>query len=107
MQDNVIIINGVALLGTNGWWTFDFDPTLDQDQSMSWWHHMPITTAATSASVVNLAHNDAAYDANSVYKLQTHQEVSGHSHDQSHCASTLDCGTRHRSSGPLEIQWPG
>lgn len=75
MQDNVVIINGVALLATNGWWTFDLDPSLEQEQCMAWWQSHAETTAVASASVLNLAHNDAAYVANSVYKLQTHQEV--------------------------------
>jgi hypothetical protein len=31
LQDNVVVINGVAILGTNGWWGFDFDNTIDPE----------------------------------------------------------------------------
>jgi hypothetical protein len=75
MQDNVIITNGVAFLATNGWWTFDFDPELDQDQSMAWWQQHADADSTAPNSVLNMAHHDAAYLANSVHKLQTHQEV--------------------------------
>ena len=34
MQDNVIIVNGVALIGTNGWWTYDFDDEFNLDDSI-------------------------------------------------------------------------
>ena len=75
MQDNVVIIKGVAFLGTNGWWTYDFDPVIDVDSSIqSIQDHFGITNSeATSLS--GIAYNDAAYMINSVRKLQTHKEV--------------------------------
>lgn len=75
MQDNVIIIRGVAFLGTNGWWTYDFDPSIDKESSIqSIQDHFGVTyEQATSLSTVGL--NDAAYMINSVRKLQTHKEV--------------------------------
>lgn len=75
MQDNVIIINGVALLGTNGWWTYDFDPSMDVESSMQAIqdHHGINTTSAMN--ITGVAYNDAAYMINSVHKLQTHREV--------------------------------
>ena len=75
MQDNVIIVNGVALLGTNAWWTYDFDPAIDVDSSMqSIQDHFGITQSAAT-NIVGVAYNDAAYMINSVRKLQTHKEV--------------------------------
>lgn len=75
MQDNVIIINGVAILGTNAWWTYDFDPSMSLDYSIqSIQDHFGITnTAATD--IMGIAYNDANYMINSVRKLQTHNEV--------------------------------
>ena len=29
MQENVVVINGVAFLASNGWWSFDFDLNLE------------------------------------------------------------------------------
>jgi hypothetical protein len=75
MQDNVIIINGVALLGTNAWWTYDFDDSIDLDDSIqAIQDHFGITNEAAT-NIMGVAYNDAAYMINSVRKLQTHQEV--------------------------------
>jgi predicted phosphodiesterase len=75
LQDNVVIINGVAILGTNAWWTYDFDPALDREQSVQFVQdHYKITNFA-AGSIAGVAHHDAAYLINSVRKLQTHKEV--------------------------------
>ena len=75
MQDNVIIINGVALLGTNAWWTYDFDPNMDVEFSVqAIQDHFGISNSA-AMNITGVAYNDAAYMINSVHKLQTHREV--------------------------------
>jgi hypothetical protein len=75
MQDNVIIINGVALLGTNGWWTYDFDSDFSVEESIqSIQDHFGITNSEAT-NIMGVAYNDAAYMINSVRKLQTHNEV--------------------------------
>jgi predicted phosphodiesterase len=75
MQDNVVIINGVALLATNGWWSYDFDSTLDYDQSVAWYQEKNNLLEDQATSIGGIAFNDAAYMINSVKKLQTHQDV--------------------------------
>jgi predicted phosphodiesterase len=75
MQDNVVIIKGVAFLGTNAWWTYDFDPVIDVETSIqSIQDHFGITNSEAT-SINGIAFNDAAYMINSVRKLQTHKEV--------------------------------
>ena len=75
MQDNVVIVNGVAILGTNAWWTYDFDSIADVDQSMRYiQEHFHISSSAANG-ILDIAYNDAAYMINSVRKLQTHKEV--------------------------------
>lgn len=75
MQDNVIIVNGVAILATNAWWTYDFDPTFNlEDSIQSIQDHFGITNSAAT-NIMGVAYNDAAYMINSVRKLQTHNEV--------------------------------
>jgi len=75
LQDNVVIVNGVAILGTNGWWTYDFDPDITvEDSIQSIQDHFGISY--NDANNLNgIAYNDAAYLINSVRKLQTHKEV--------------------------------
>lgn len=75
MPDNVVITNGVALLATNSWWTFDFDRSVDPEQTQLWYQDYTQARPETSNAIHNLAHYDAAYLKNSVHKLQTHQEV--------------------------------
>lgn len=74
MQDNVVIINGVAILATNGWWSYDLDPFIDRDLSMDW-HRGNASSIIDPESIVTLAYNDAAYMINSVKRLQTHRDV--------------------------------
>jgi hypothetical protein len=75
MQDNVVIVNGVAILGTNAWWTYDFDPCIDVDQSIRYVQdHFGISNSA-AASINDIAYHDAAYLINGVHKLQTHNDV--------------------------------
>ena len=75
MQDNVVINNGVALLATNGWWSYDFDPALDYDQSQMWYIDKMNTISSAADAITGLAFNDATYMLNSVRKLQTHKDV--------------------------------
>lgn len=75
MQDNVVIINGIAILATNGWWGFDFDTDLDTDQSRMWYCDKNDVPTFVADSITSLALNDTAYMVNSVRKLQTYQDV--------------------------------
>jgi hypothetical protein len=75
MHDNVVIINGVAILATNGWWSYDFDPSVDVEQSMAWYQDYLKLSSSSATAVIGVAYHDANYLINSVRKLQTHQEV--------------------------------
>ena len=79
LQDNVVVIDGVAILGTNGWWGFDLDETLDTEGSMQW---MKDRYEAKHPEIVidpqiihDASRTDAAYLVTSVQKLQTHRDV--------------------------------
>ena len=75
LQDSVVIINGVAILATNGWWTYDFDPYIDVNHSLQWYQtHMKADSSITT-TINGIAYHDASYLKKSIKKLQTHQEV--------------------------------
>ena len=75
LQDNVVIVNNVAILGTNAWWTYDFDPTIDMDQTIQYVQdHLRISDSA-ARDINGVACDDAAYMIKSIRKLQTHKEV--------------------------------
>lgn len=75
LQDNVAIVNGVAILATNGWWSYDFNPMIDYDETQAWYCEYVSSTQSNADAITGIAFHDAAYMRNSVRKLQTHQEV--------------------------------
>lgn len=75
LQENVVIMNGVAFLGTNGWWHYDFDLTSNPEHSQAWYADYIDIPFDTAGAVTGWAYRDAAYMRNSIRKLQTHQEV--------------------------------
>lgn len=75
MQNNVVIINGVAILATNGWWCYDFGSTSDFEQSLAWYRDHAQVSDSAARTITGVAYHDAAYLINSIRTLQTHQEV--------------------------------
>lgn len=75
LQDNVVIINGVAILATNGWWGFDFDDIEDQESSIAWYCEYTGASRQAAEIIAGMSLRDCAYMANSVKKLQTHRDV--------------------------------
>lgn len=75
LQDNVIVIDRVAILGTNGWWGFDFDLTIDAEQTMAWYQNRRGLSKSAVQSIRKMSAQDASYMINSVTRLQTHLDV--------------------------------
>ena len=75
LQDNVVIVDGVGILGTNGWWGFDFDLSIDSEQSALWCQETYNLSSTTTKTIARLSRTDAAYMAASVKRLQTHRDV--------------------------------
>ena len=75
LQDNCVIINGVAIISTNGWWTYDFDKTLSLDQSISWYQEYLQIPESSAVEINSIAYHDAAYIINSVNRLQKQRDV--------------------------------
>jgi hypothetical protein len=75
LQDNVGVVDGVAILGTNGWWGFDFDLTVDATACGSWYKEKFHLENESIKAMARLASQDAAYLFNSVQRLQTHPDI--------------------------------
>lgn len=75
LQDNVIVIDGVAVLGTNGWWGFDFDLAIDSETSVDWCKQKFSITDTAVNSISQMATNDSMYMNSSIKRLQTHKDV--------------------------------
>ena len=75
MREHVVVINGVAIIGTNGWWSYDFDLKVDTDQTRLWFQDAYQVGNVAADNISSAAYNDAAYLISSVKKLQTHPDV--------------------------------
>jgi hypothetical protein len=75
LQDNVVVVDGVAVLGTNGWWGFDLDLSVDPTQSALWWQEKMAVSGTAVKSVSRMGTTDATYMVSSVQRLQAHQDV--------------------------------
>ena len=75
LQDNVVVIDGVAILATNGWWSYDFDPELDLEQTLQWVVDRDKISYSAALSYNGVGYHDAAYMINSVSKLQRQKDV--------------------------------
>jgi hypothetical protein len=75
LQDNVAVVDGVAILGTNGWWTYDFDLSVDAEQTSLWLQDQLKINAQTAKAVGRMSKTDSTYMSSSVKRLQTHNDV--------------------------------
>ena len=75
LQDNCVIVNNVAIIGTNGWWTYDLDSSIDDEQCRLWYCDVMDVGMPVTGAIHSMAYNDAAYLSNTIKKLQTHPEV--------------------------------
>jgi UDP-2,3-diacylglucosamine pyrophosphatase LpxH len=74
LYDDVVVVNGIAFIGTNGWWAFDFDSQTDANL-VAQWYQSAMSMICDPEQMVLQSINDAAYLAHTVEKLQTHPEV--------------------------------
>jgi len=75
LQDNVVIVDGVAILGTNGWWGFDFDLGIDPEQAAQWCQEKYHLSNSATKSIARMSNTDATYMISSVARLQAHADV--------------------------------
>ncbi len=75
LQDNVVVVDGVAILGTNGWFGYDFDFNIDPEQVETWVQEKYKLSPVASRSIHNMSSIDASYMIASVQRLQKHNDV--------------------------------
>lgn len=75
MQDNVVIVNGVAFVACNGWYSFTMNPKIKFDETVAWFNSRYGVSHSVAPTIVSMALTDAAYLRNSIRKLQMHQDV--------------------------------
>jgi hypothetical protein len=75
LKNKVAVIDGVAFIGCNSWWTYDFDVPEHYDYTKQWYIKKTGTSVQVASTIEELALQDATYLSTSVQKLQTHQDV--------------------------------
>lgn len=75
LHNNVVVIDGVAILATNGWWSYDFDPAMDVDQSVRWVQEQDSISYSAANDINGVAYHDAVYMFNSIGTLQRQRDV--------------------------------
>jgi len=75
LQDNVVVVDGVAIVGTNGWWGFDLDLTVDPENSAEWYREKEHLSYNAIKQITKMSNTDATYMAQSIRRLQTHNDV--------------------------------
>jgi predicted phosphohydrolase len=75
LQDNVVVIDGVAILGTNGWWGFDFDLGINAEDAEYWCREKYNLSENATREIARLSNNDATYMVSSIQRLQKHTDV--------------------------------
>ena len=75
LQDQMVILNDVAFVAANGWWSFDLDPKWSMDQTQqAVARHYNVPVEHCDQMLVT-AVSDARYLAASVRRLQVHLDV--------------------------------
>jgi hypothetical protein len=73
------VIDGVAILGTNGWWGYDLDENISRDDSKQhmtdWYAKKMPGHVINPEEISDMSRRDVAYLVNSVQRLQTHNDV--------------------------------
>jgi hypothetical protein len=75
LQDNIVVVDGVAIVGTNGWFGFDFDAGIDPEQAAQWYMEKEHLSESIIKSIRRGSTTDASYMIASVKSLQKHQDV--------------------------------
>jgi hypothetical protein len=74
LYNNIIVLNDVAFVGTNGWWNFEFDNRRTIQETEQWYiDNIGVPCDVDQISLTAL--NDVAYLAKSIELLQSNSDV--------------------------------
>lgn len=75
LQDNVVVVDNVAIVATNGWFGFDFDLSIDPEQVMLWCEEEYKLSSQAVNNMKKMSSTDAQYMISSISRLQKHNDV--------------------------------
>lgn len=75
LQDRIIVTEGMAIMGTNGWWDFKFNPAHTFAETANWFLNLTNAGADLVETLVDRSIGDAQYIKMTIEKLQRHNDV--------------------------------
>lgn len=75
LHNNVVVIDGIAFIGVNGWWNFHFNTDLELADCVRWYCDYVSVDHVVAYQTVQKAYNDAAYLSSTIRRLQKHPDV--------------------------------
>lgn len=75
LHNKVAVIDGIAFVGANCWWTYDFDEPDSYDNTKQWFANRYKIDLQIASNIEEQALNDTNYLSNAITKLQYHKEV--------------------------------
>lgn len=75
LKNSVVVIDGVAFLGSNAWWTFDFGDSSMYEESKTWFKEKNQLDIQAVDRIEKQAFHDVNYLVSSVKSFQTQQDV--------------------------------
>lgn len=75
LQDRIVVSEGMAIMGTNGWWDFKFNPSHSFAEAVNWFLTLTNAKPELIEALVQRSIGDAQYAKTSIEKLQRHIDV--------------------------------
>jgi len=75
MHNNVVVADGIAIVSTNGWWDYKFDPAINTTQSQQFTSELLQCNDYVPENIAESAAEDYIYLKKSITKLQKFSDV--------------------------------
>jgi hypothetical protein len=75
LRNDIVVLNGIALVSANGWWNFDFESGHNIDETLKGYCEYVGVTRRQALKIIDHAQEDVAYLINSVKKVQVHTDI--------------------------------
>lgn len=76
LRHRVVLHDGLAIIGSNGWWSYDLDPAVDEETSFQWCRSAYNISDNALMQIYGMAVKDYFYMCHAVKEMQDKEEVS-------------------------------
>lgn len=75
LRNDIVVINGIAIVAANGWWNFDFESDHNIDATIAWYCDYVNITRQQALKIIDHAQSDVMYLINSIKKITVHTDI--------------------------------